>query len=114
MRKLVLIPALWVAGVGAMGGAVLAVAGWHPDTAAAATTAAGTGTIIDYATSYTSPSNTSIPVHHLEPGEQVETYCFREGQVLNGNPYWFAIRTGGQTAYVHRSSISPPQDVRHC
>jgi hypothetical protein len=114
MRKLVLIPALWVAGVGAMAGAVLATAGWHPDAAQAATAAAGTGTIIDYATSYTSPSNTSIPVHHLEPGKQVETYCFREGQVLNGNPYWFVIRTGGQTAYVHRSSISPPQDVRHC
>jgi|ERR671923_310020 hypothetical protein len=113
MRKLVLIPALWVAGVGALGGAALAV-GWHPDAAHAATTAAGTGTIIDYATSYTSPSNTSIPVHHLKPGEQVETYCFREGQVLNGNAYWFVIRTGGQTAYVHRASISPPQDVRHC
>jgi hypothetical protein len=113
MRKLVLIPALWLAGVGAIGAALAAVA-WQPDTAKAATTAAGTGTIIDYATSYTSPSNTSIPVHHLKPGEQVETYCFREGQVLNGNPYWFVIRTGEQTAYVHRASISPPQGVRHC
>jgi len=114
MRKLVLIPVLWVAAIGAVAVAGLAAAGWQPDTAQAATTAAGTGTIIDYATSYTSPSNASIPVHHLEPGEKVETYCFREGQVLNGNPYWFAVRTDGQTAYIHRSSISVPQDVLHC
>ena len=91
MRKLVVIPALWVAGVAAMGGAFFATAGWNSETAQASTTAAGTGTIVDYATSYTSPSNASIPVHHLKPGEQVKTYCFREGQVLNGNPYWFVI-----------------------
>jgi hypothetical protein len=53
-------------------------------------------------------------VHHLKPGEKVETYCFREGQVLEGNPYWFAIRTDGQTAYVHRSSLSVPQNTLHC
>ena len=114
MRKLVLNPVMWVAALGAIGVAALATAGWSPGTAKAATAAAGTGTIIDYATSYTSPSNTSIPVHHLEPGEKVETYCFREGQVLDGNPYWFAIRTDGQTAYVHRSSISVPQNTLHC
>jgi hypothetical protein len=114
MRKLVLIPALWLAGVGAMGAAALAAVASQPATAEAATTAAGTGTIVDYATSYTSPSNTSIAVHHLEPGEQVETFCFREGQVLKGNPYWFVIRTGEQTAYVHRTSIDPPQGVQHC
>jgi hypothetical protein len=104
MRKLVLIAALSLAGVAAIVG---------PATAAAPQ-AAGTGTIINYATSYTSPSNTSIPVHHLVPGEQVETLCFREGQVLNGNPYWFLIRSDGETAYVHRGSISPPPDLRHC
>ena len=114
MRKLVFNPVLWVAAIAAVGLAGLFSAGWHADTAKAATPAAGTGTIIDYATSYTSPSNTSIPVHNLKPGEKVETYCFREGQVLNGNPYWFAIRTDGQTAYVHRSSISVPQNVLHC
>jgi len=110
MRKLVMNPVLWVAAIAAVGVAGFFAAG----SAKAAGTPAGTGTIIDYATSYTSPSNTSIPVHHLEPGEKVETYCFREGQVLDGNPYWFAIRTDGQTAYVHRSSISVPQNTLHC
>jgi hypothetical protein len=42
MRKLVLITALWVAGIGAV-----AAAGWDSDTAKAATTAPGSGTIID-------------------------------------------------------------------
>jgi hypothetical protein len=92
-------------------GAVAATAG----TASAAEEVAGKpGTIIGYATSYTSPSNTSIPVHHLKPGTNVETMCFREGQVLNGNPYWFLIKYDGQTAYVHRDAISAPHDLRHC
>jgi hypothetical protein len=112
MRKLVLTPLLSIAALGAVG--VAAVSAGQPAAAKAATPAAGTGTIIDYATTYTSPSNTSVPVHHLKPGDKVETYCFREGQVLNGNPYWFAINTGGETAYVHRSSISVPQGVLHC
>ena len=114
MRKLVFKPVLWVAAIGAMGVGGLAAAGSNPATAAAATPPAGTGTIIDYATSYTSPSNASVPVHNLKPGDEVETYCFREGQVLDDNPYWFAIHTDGQTAYVHRSSISVPQGVLHC
>jgi hypothetical protein len=110
MRKLVLNPVLWIAAiVAALGATAYAAAG-----ANAAGTPAGTGKIIDYATSYTSPSNTSVPVHNLKPGQEVETYCFREGQVLDGNPYWFAINTGGETAYVHRSSISVPAGVLHC
>ena len=115
MRKLVLNPVMWIAALGAVGVTALAAAGWQPDTAKAATTpAVGKGTIIGYATTYTSPSNASIPVHHLKPGDEVETYCFRQGQVLNGNPYWFAINTGGETAYVHKDSISVPDGVLHC
>ena len=53
-------------------------------------------------------------MHQLTPGEKVETLCFREGQVLNDNRYWFLIRAGGQTAFVHRDSISPPQDLERC
>jgi|RhiMethySRZTD1v2_1073278.scaffolds.fasta_scaffold85187_3 hypothetical protein len=103
MRKLVAIAALSVAGMGAMAG-----------TAAAATEEPETGTIIDYANTYSSPSNTSVRVHQLTPGEKVETLCFREGQVVNGNRYWFLIRAGGQTAFVHRDSISPPADLERC
>ena len=107
MRKLVLIAALSVAGVAAMVGAATAAAKHRPH-------AAGTGTIIGHATSYSSPSNTSIPVQHLRNGEKVEVLCFRQGQVLHDNPYWFLIRHNGVMGYVHRHSISPPHDVRHC
>jgi hypothetical protein len=110
MRKLILIGVLSVAAVGATTG----IASAATNDPKSESQAAGTGTIIDYATSYTSPSDDSYVVHHLKPGEEVETYCFREGQVLNGNPYWFVIRSDDQTAYVHRNSISPPKDVRHC
>lgn len=71
------------------------------------------GIVIGFATSYTSPSNTSIPVQHLRNGERVDVLCFREGQVLDGNPIWFLIRHH-ETGYVHRGSISVRGDVRHC
>ena len=104
MNKLIAVAALATFGV------IAGVAG----TANASTAEVATGTIKAYATSYTASSNESIPVHHLQPGAQVDTYCFREGQVLNGNPYWFVIRKDGETAHVHRDAISAPPDLRHC
>ena len=83
-------------------------------TAEAAAAASATGTVKGFATSYTSPSNQSMAVHHLQEGRQVETLCFREGQVLNGNPLWFIINVDGQSAYVHRDLIAPPADLPHC
>ena len=55
-----------------------------------------------------------MAVHHLPAGTQVETLCFREGQVLNGNPLWFIINVDGQSAYVHRDLIAPPANLPHC
>ena len=66
------------------------------------------------ATSYTSPSDQSIRVHTLQPGETVQTLCFVEGQTLNGNFYWFRIIKGGDLGFVHRDAISVPADLRHC
>ena len=83
-------------------------------TAAAAEATSGTGTIKGFATSYSSPSNQSVPVHHLQAGTQVDTLCFREGQVLGGNPLWFIINVDGQSAYVHRDLIAPPAGLPHC
>ena len=65
------------------------------------------------ATSYTSPSDQSIRVHTLQPGETVQTLCFVEGQTLNGNFYWFRIIKGGDLGFVHRDAISVPADLRH-
>ena len=46
---------------------------------------------------------------------QVDTYCFREGQILDGDPRWFVINTQGASAYVHIGLISVDQSkVSHC
>ena len=82
--------------------------------AESADAASATGTIKGFATTYTSPSNQSVVVHHLQEGTQVDTLCFREGQVLNGNPLWFIINVDDQSAYVHRDLIAPPADLPHC
>lgn len=97
--------------VAAMSGAgVLAGIG----TAEAATSSEPvTGVIKGFATTYSSPSNESARMYHLQAGTQVDTYCYREGQVLNGNPLWFVINVDGDTAYVHRDLISV-DDVPHC
>jgi len=55
-----------------------------------------------------------VPVHHLQAGTEVDTLCFREGQLLNGNPLWFIVNVDGQSAYVHRDLIAPPAGVPHC
>ena len=82
--------------------------------AEAAGASSASGTIKGFATTYTSPSNQSVAVHHLQEGTQVDTLCFREGQVLNGNPLWFIINADGQSAYVHRDLIVPPAGLPHC
>ena len=104
MSKFIAIAALSTAGV---------LTGLGGTTEAAGATSA-TGTIKGFATTYTSPSNQSVAVHHLQEGTQVDTLCFREGQVLNGNPLWFIINVDGQSAYVHRDLIAPPADLPHC
>lgn len=105
MSKLIAVAALSAAGV--LGGLA------SNSEAAAGESAAGVTK--GFATTYTSPSNTSVPVHHLSPNTTVDTLCFREGQVLNGNPLWFIINVDGQSAYIHRDLIAVPEGaVRHC
>jgi hypothetical protein len=106
MSNLIAVAALSTAGVlTGLGGAA------EP---AGATQAGTTGTIKSFATTYSSPSNQSVAVHHLQAGTEVDTLCFREGQVLNGNPLWFIINEDGQSAYVHRDLIAPPAELPHC
>jgi hypothetical protein len=90
-------------------GAVAGLAG----SASAADT--NTGYIKQYAISYSSPSDTSMPVHKgLAPGTPVDTLCVRPGQPLNGNPYWFLINMDGDRGYVHRDVIAPPANTPSC
>jgi hypothetical protein len=109
MRKLIALTLSTIAAAGA----VVGLAG----TAGASSADTLTGTIKTYATSYSSPSDRSIPVHvNLLPGEKVNTLCFREGDAINGNAYWFMISKGGERGYVHRDVIVPPSetDLKHC
>ncbi len=82
-------------------------------TAEAATSQPVTGVIKGFATTYSSPSNESAKMYHLQEGTKVDTYCVREGQVLNGNPLWFIINVDGASAYVHRDLIAVGT-VPHC
>ena len=109
MRKLIALTLSTVAAAGA----VVGLAG----TAGASSADTLTGTIKTYATSYSSPSYRSVPVHlNLMPGENVDTLCFREGDEINGNAYWFKISKLGDTGYVHRDAIVPPSqtELKHC
>jgi hypothetical protein len=109
MRKRIALAAIsTVAGFGA-------IVGLAGTASAADTTATTTGIIKQYATSYTSPSNTSFVVHTgLTAGTKVDVHCFREGQNLNGNGYWFIIEKNDEVGYVHTDSISVPNDAPHC
>jgi hypothetical protein len=94
-----------VAGIGAVAG----LAG------SASAGEGNTGYIKQYAISYTSPSNATVPVHKgLPPETPVDTLCVRKGQELSGNPYWFLIDHDGYLGYVHRDDIAPPADVPSC
>jgi hypothetical protein len=105
MRKLIAAVALFaLAGLGALAGL-----------AGSASAAESTGIIKRYTTSYTSPSESSSPVHYnLAPGSSVSTLCFREGEPMDGNAYWFLIEKNGDRGYVHRDAIVPPAVLPHC
>ena len=103
MSKLIAAAALTAGALGAIGGT------------AEAATASATGVTKGFATTYSSPSNQTGVVHHLQPNTEVTTMCFREGQVLNGNPLWFIINVDGQSGYIHRDLIAVPEgSVGHC
>ena len=74
---------------------------------------AGTPDLINgFVTVYSSPSNESARMYHLQAGTQVAAHCYRDGQVLNGNPLWFIINSDG-ASYVHRDLIAV-ESVPHC
>ena len=106
IKRIALAAVAAVAGLGALAG----VAG-----SANAADAASTGIIKGFATSYTSPSKDSIPVHKgMTNGTAVDVKCFREGQMLNGNAYWFLLERNNELGYVHLDSISVPNNTPHC
>lgn len=74
----------------------------------------GTAVVKQFATTYSSPSDRSVPLHHLMAGREVAATCFREGQVIDENPLWFRIEADGRSAWIHRDLIVPPAVLPHC
>jgi hypothetical protein len=103
MRKLLAVAAL--SGAGLMAGI---------GTAWAETPAPMTGIVKGFTTAYSSPTNQSKVMYHLQPGTEVDTHCLREGQVLEGNPQWLIINAQGASAYVHAYQISTLEQPPHC
>jgi hypothetical protein len=91
--------------------------GSHPDRA---TAQSSTEETVAYnkngATSYSSPSNHSAPVHFgLKASGPVLVRCSTEGQEPQGNHYWFRVGKDGRLGYVHRDAIAPGSDsIPHC
>ncbi len=104
MGKLIAAAALTAGAFGAIGGAVEAA---EPQSVI--------GVTKGFATTYSSPSNQTGVVHHLPANTEVSTMCFREGQVLNGNPLWFIVNVNGESGYIHRDLIAVPEgSLGHC
>ena len=99
MRKLIALPLVAVAIVGA-------AAGFAAGPASAAGAAGSTTTIKQDVRSYTSPSDSSVVVHRLKAGMEVEVLCFRDG--------WFLISKDGEVGYIERYAIDPPSDLPSC
>ena len=104
MSKLIAAAALTAGAFAAVGG-----------TAEAAGAQSAPGVTKGFATTYSSPSNETGTVHHLPANTPVTVMCFREGQVLNGNPLWFIVNVDGDSGYLHRDLLAVPEgSVGHC
>lgn len=93
-------------------GAIVVAGASH---AASMDTSAHVGYIKRATTSYSSPSNQSMPVHfNLQPGQPANILCFTEGQSIDNNHTWFRIGQDGKLGFVHRDVIAPGTGIPHC
>jgi hypothetical protein len=107
MRKLAALAA--ISGVAALGG--LAVA----SSVSAESNTESTGTITQLTTSYSNPTNESIPVHDpLVPNQNVAVRCVTEGQSLGGDATWYRIGRDDKLGFVHASTIETAGHVSAC
>ena len=107
MRKLAAIATLSVAAVG--GG--LAVA----SSVSADSISERYGTITKMTTSFTSPTNQSIPVHPtLVPNQNVAVRCSTQGQDIGGDDTWIRIGRDGNLGFVPASTIEVNGHIGSC
>ena len=107
MRKLAAIAAIAAAVVG--GG--LAVA----STVSADSPTETFGTITKMTTSFSNPTNQSIPVHEvLVPNQNVLARCSVDGQTISGDNDWIRIGRDGKLGFVHASTIQVNGHIPNC
>ena len=107
MRKLATIAAISAAVVG--GGLAIA------STAGAESTTDTFGTITKKTTSFSNPTNQSIPVHEeLVPHQNVFVRCSVEGQDIGGDTEWIRIGRDGKLGFVPASTIHFNDQVPNC
>ena len=107
MRKLATIAAISAAVVG--GG--LAVA----STVSADSPTGTFGTITKMTTSFSNPTNQSIPVHEvLVPNQNVLVRCAVDGQTISGDNDWIRIGRDDKLGFVHASTIQVNGHIPNC
>ncbi len=107
MRKLATITALSAAVIG--GGLAIA------STVSADSTNETFGTITKMTTSFSNPTNQSIPVHDvLVPNQNVYVRCSVEGQDTGGDRTWIRIGRDGQLGFVPANAIHVNGHISDC
>lgn len=97
--------------------AVLALGAVTTGTAMAAEAASQKAVITTSTHAFSAPTVYSAPVAWLEKDTTVEARCFVETQRYPGGSdsiYWFKIRDGAGTSFVHSDAIKTSPDIRPC
>jgi hypothetical protein len=107
MRKLAALAA--VSGAAALGGLAVASA------VSADSSTEAFGTITKMTTSFSNPTNQSIPVHEtLVPNQNVLVRCTIEGQDIGGDTTWIRVGRDGKLGFVPAHTIEVNGHVSNC
>ena len=107
MRKLATIAAISAAVVG--GGLCLA------STVSAESPTETFGTITKVTTSFSNPTNESIPVHGtLVPNQNVLVRCSIDGQDIGGDTEWIRVGRDGKLGFVPASTVQVNGHISNC
>jgi hypothetical protein len=73
------------------------------------------GTITKMTTSFSNPTNQSIPVHEvLVPNQNVLARCSIEGQDIGGDTTWIRIGRDGKLGFIPASTVQVNGHIGSC
>ena len=73
------------------------------------------GTITKMTTSFSNPTNQSIPVHEvLVPNQNVLARCSIEGQDVGGDTTWIRIGRDGKLGFIPASTVQVNGHIGSC